>query len=145
MSPPVRIDSIVTRNSRGATIRSWNSSTEKTVRPAAAPRRRRSAMTGTMTAVEDSASAAPSMSAAAGAWPSSSAATPSARLEANSCNAPSPNTSRRSRVSRSNESSSPIMKSRNTTPNSAMGWMARTSSSTRNEKAPMRCDREPSP
>ena len=57
-SPPFRgVDSAVTVKSSGATARSWNSRTEKTVRPADELSCLRSASTGTVTAVDDSARA----------------------------------------------------------------------------------------
>ena len=81
------------------------------------------------TAVEERASAKPMTSAATGGIRSAIAMAPSTAAEPKTCSAPSPNTRRRMRASRSQDSSSPIMNSRNTTPNSATGAMEATSSS----------------
>ncbi len=58
------LPNIETTNRIGATSRSWNSRTEKMARPDSVFRRRRSAKTGTVMAVDERASAAPSTTAA---------------------------------------------------------------------------------
>ncbi len=104
----------------GATARSWNSSTANVARPPSPCRRRCSASAGITRAVDDSARAAPTVRAAGqGAPRANAAAAPSAR-QAATCVPPRPNTSRRISRSRSHDSSSPIMNSRNTTPSSAI-------------------------
>ncbi len=103
----------------GATARSWNNSTEKAARPASACSRWCSAITGITTAVEDRARAAPRIRAADGSAPATCASPARAAAQTASWIRPRPNTSRRMSRSRSHDSSSPIMNSRNTTPNSA--------------------------
>ena len=108
-------------NSRiGITARSWNSRTEKLVRPAAVVRRRWLDSTSMTIAVEDRARHAPMMTEAAAPLPNSAATPPIMPAESTTCRLPRPNTSRRMVMSRSKESSSPIRKSRKTTPSSAM-------------------------
>ena len=63
-------DSIVTSTSKGATARSCSSSAAKLRRPTGEARRLRSASTGMTIAVDDSASAAPIVVAAAAVLPS---------------------------------------------------------------------------
>jgi hypothetical protein len=62
-----------------------------------------------------------------------------------SCSAPRPNTSLRRRDRRSNDSSSPIMKSRKTTPNSAIASILWTWSSAQKESTAEPCATRPSP
>ncbi len=106
-------------NRRGATARSWNSSTAKAVRPAPEFSRLRSASSGITIAVEDRASVPPSSAATATGTPMPIPAAIRTSPDTPTCNGPSPNTSRRRADRRSNDSSSPIMNIRNTTPNSA--------------------------
>ena len=70
-------------------------------------------------AVEDSAKPAPNTSAAAGELSNKEAMPAINAPVTTTCAAPSPNTIRRIDHSRSTESSSPIMNSRNTIPSSA--------------------------
>ncbi len=108
----------------GATARSWNSSTEKVARPVSLCRRRLSARAGTMMAVDDRASPAPISTAAGTLWPARRATAAIAAVDSTAWIAPMPNTQRRSRRSRSHDSSSPTMNRRNTTPNSASSAMS---------------------
>jgi hypothetical protein len=78
-----------------------------------------STRTGITIAVEDIASAAPIVAAEAGGSPSVQATAPSARVVRTTCPSPSPNTSLRMSRSRSNDSSSPIVKRSATTPKAA--------------------------
>ena len=77
-----------------------------------------------MMAVEDRARAAPMARAAASGWPARVAIAATAEMDKAVWAPPRPNTSRRSRRSRSHDSSRPIMNSRNTTPNSASSAMS---------------------
>ena len=104
----------------GATDRSWNSRIENTARPEAACSRPASDITGTTTAVDDMARAAPSAKAGAGAMPNPTATAAISSSATRVCRAPRPNTWRRISRSRSHDSSRPMEKSRNTTPSSAM-------------------------
>jgi len=118
-SPPPRLPITVRVIRIGATARSWNSSTAKVARPAWLCWRLLSANSGMTMAVEDSASAAPMATAACNGWPSRVAMVAMAAEQKATCRAPMPKTKRRISRSRSQLSSSPIMNSRNTTPNSA--------------------------
>ena len=103
----------------GATARSWNSSTEKMARPAGECWRLRSASRGMTIAVDDRARAAPIARAAGQGWPRAWAAAAMTPRQTATCRPPRPNTIRRMRRRRSQDSSSPIMNSRKTTPSSA--------------------------
>src|SRR5215207_10730630 len=92
--------------------------TEKLARPTGVVSRFCSANIGITTAVDDRASATPTRPAAAGANPSATRAALSARDDTITCSDPRPNTRRRRVRRRSHDSSMPIMKSKNTTPNS---------------------------
>ena len=106
--------------SRGATARSWNSNTEKTARPAGDCSRFFSASAGMATAVEDRASDRPRITATSTRRCRKVIPPPARRAEPTAtCKPPSPNTNRRIARSRSHDSSRPMVKSRNTTPNSA--------------------------
>ncbi len=70
-------------------------------------------------AVDDKASAPPTTNDTAGGMPNAMATDPIAKADRPTCNGPSPNTTLRMVDRRSNDSSSPSMKSRKTTPNSA--------------------------
>ncbi len=111
---------MATAISSGATIRSWNSRTANTERPARACRRPASAIAGRPMAVEDMARAAPTASAAGQPSPKRVAATAIRPPVSRNSPAPKPNTWRHISRNRSNDSSSPIENSRNTTPSSAM-------------------------
>ncbi len=115
--PPSRDSPIST----GATIRSWNSRMANTARPELACSRPRSAITGTTKAVDDMARADAAARAAGSPSPMAAAATAIIAPAPRVCSAPRPNTCLRISRSRSQDSSSPMLKSRNTTPSSAAG------------------------
>ena len=118
-SAPSLRPSTAMANSIGATARSWNSSTAKLARPAGVFRRFCSARTGRTTAVEDKASARPTMTEAANGTSRANRMMPMTREEASTWADPSPKTRRRRVRSRSHDSSTPIMNIRKITPNSA--------------------------
>ncbi len=90
-----------------------------TARPELACSRPRSAITGTTRAVEDMASAEAAARAPGIPTPMATAATAIRAPAPRVCSAPRPNTCTRIIRSRSQESSSPMLNSRNTTPSSA--------------------------
>ncbi len=79
---------------------------------------------GSTSAVEDNASAMPRPSAPASGWPIRLSAKPITNPEARSCAEPSPNTWTRIAHRRLNDSSSPMVNSSITMPNSANGSIA---------------------
>ncbi len=105
--------------STGATIRSWNSRMANTARPGVAFSRPRSAITGATRAVDAMTSAAAAATAPLGARPRARAAPARSAPAPRVCRAPRPNTCLRISLSRSQESSSPMLNNRNTTPSSA--------------------------
>ena len=70
-------------------------------------------------AVDDSARQAPMISEASKGLPKAQAVAPMAAVVSATCSMPKPNTMRRMVHSRSNDSSRPMVNSRNTTPSSA--------------------------
>ncbi len=106
----------------GATARSCASNTAKTPRPDAVRNALRSASTGRTTAVDDRASAIPSVAAPERLALIIRNKAARASEQTAICAAPRPKIMRRIDLSRSNVNSRPMVNSRNTTPNSARAW-----------------------
>ncbi len=103
----------------GMIAKSWNSSTEKALRPDWLASKPRSAIIGSAIAVEDSASPKPITTAAGPGSPSSQTPSPAITAAVNpTCAPPSPSTDLRMTHSRAGRSSSPIRNSSMTTPSS---------------------------
>ena len=102
----------------GATARSWARRMEKVARPAVVLTRPRSAITGMTTAVDDRARPIPRTAAETSGCPMNTNTAASATVQAATWVRPRPNTSFRMALSRSHDSSSPIMNSRKATPSS---------------------------
>ena len=105
----------------GATARSWASRTAKVERPATDFSLPCSAMTGMTTAVEDRARPMPSTAAPANDWPIRVNRPPRTTAQTTTCIRPKPKTSLRIALSRSHDSSRPIMNNRKATP-SSLSW-----------------------
>ncbi len=141
-SPPPSISS---RNRIGTTARSWNSSTEKLVRPVRLVMRRSSDSTCVTTAVDDIASARAATTEAVAPAPVAQTAPASAAVETSTCKPPSPNTRRRNRAIRSHDNSSPIVNISSATPSSATGSMRARSEIVTAASAGRWCTSAPSP
>ena len=105
----------------GTTIRSWNKRTPSDVRPTGVAKRCASISVCVTMAVEESASANPATSATARLPVIHAAPAPISTAESRTWTEPMPSTRRRIAHSRSSENSSPMRKSRKTTPSSANG------------------------
>ncbi len=146
LPPPSRPLPIApSRNRIGTTARSWHSRTAKLVRPVWLLMRRSSDSTWVTIAVEDMASASEAISAGPRATPRALNTSASAAVQTATCSAPSPNTSRRSATTRSQESSSPIVNISSTTPRSATCSIRARSGIVTSARAGKRSTSAPSP
>ncbi len=116
---------------------SWNSSTEKALRPIRETVRLRSFMACMAMAVEESASVMPISPATFQSMPSRIQNPPSSRPQASICNAPPPNTDARSFHRRRGSSSRPMTNSISTTPISAKCRIDSASVTSRNPHGPI--------
>ena len=121
----------------GSTARSWKRRMLKAARPYCVFSWSRSASTCSTSGVEDRERPKPTTPAAMGGSPSHHTAAPRTRLQENTCSDPRPKTVRRMTHSRVGCSSSPMMKSSSTTPNSEACRMLDTSVMSRSPQGPI--------
>jgi hypothetical protein len=121
----------------GITAMSWNSSTAKVPWPPLVASAPRSVSGASASAVEESDSAIPAMKATRSSNPSAQPMSVIAATEPTTCDSPSPSSCARMFHSRFGSSSSPMTKSRNTTPSSAKARIWSTVSTSWKPQGPM--------